>query len=91
MHLTGGVPNGVPPEAADLYRLTGGIVNARQTLRAGYTTVRNPGSTGWSIFALRGRRRCRRSRGPADVRRRAHDPQLRQRPLGILLQRGELP
>ena len=53
VHLTGGVPNGVPPEAADLYRLTGGIVNARQTLRAGYTTVRNPGSTGWSIFALR--------------------------------------
>ena len=54
VHLTGGgAPDGMPDEAADVYRLTSGIVNARLTLRAGYTTVRNPGSTGWSIFALR--------------------------------------
>lgn len=54
VHLTGGkLPDSVPDEAADVYRLTVGIVNARKTLRAGYTTVRNPGASGWSIFALR--------------------------------------
>jgi imidazolonepropionase-like amidohydrolase len=54
VHLTGGgAPAGMPDEADDVYRMTTGIVNARLTLRAGYTTVRNPGSSGWSIFALR--------------------------------------
>ena len=54
VHLTGGgAPAGMPDEADDVYRLTTGIVNAGLTLRAGYTTVRNPGSAGWSIFALR--------------------------------------
>ena len=37
----------------DVYSMTIGIRNARKTLHAGYTTVRNPGSAGWSIFALR--------------------------------------
>lgn len=47
VHLTGGkLPDSVPDEAADVYRLTVGIVNARKTLRAGYTTVRNPGGSG---------------------------------------------
>ena len=54
VHFTNGrLPNTVPDEAADVYRMTIGIVNARKTLRAGYTTVRNPGARGWSIFALR--------------------------------------
>lgn len=54
VHLTGGsVPDSVPEQARDVHRLTIGIVNGRKTLRAGYTTVRNPGATGWSIFALR--------------------------------------
>ena len=54
VHLTGGgAPAGMPDEADDVYRLTAGVVNAGLTLRAGYTTVRNPGSAGWSIFALR--------------------------------------
>jgi imidazolonepropionase-like amidohydrolase len=54
VHLTSGsLPSSVRDEAADVYRLTMGIVNARKTLRAGYTTVRNPGAVGWSIFALR--------------------------------------
>jgi len=54
VHFTGGsLPSSVPAEAADVYRMTRGIVNARKTLRAGYTTVRNPGANGWSIFALR--------------------------------------
>ncbi len=47
VHLTGGkLPDSIPDEAADVYRLTVGIVNARKTLRAGYTTVRNPGGSG---------------------------------------------
>lgn len=54
VHFTSGsLPSSVPRDASDVYRMTRGIVNARKTLRAGYTTVRNPGATGWSIVALR--------------------------------------
>ena len=43
VHFTNGrLPNTVPDEAVDVYRMTIGIVNARKTPRAGYTTVRNP-------------------------------------------------
>lgn len=37
----------------DAYRFVDAIVNARKTLEAGFTTVRNVGSNGWHIFALR--------------------------------------
>jgi imidazolonepropionase-like amidohydrolase len=55
VHLTAerGKTYSAPDEAKDLYRLTTGIVNARKTLQAGYTTVRNAGSPGFVIFALK--------------------------------------
>lgn len=37
----------------DVYNFVTAIGNARKTLNAGYTTVRNVGSAGWHIFALR--------------------------------------
>ncbi len=37
----------------DAYNFVTAIGNARKTLNAGYTTVRNVGSEGWHIFALR--------------------------------------
>ncbi len=37
----------------DAYFLVNAIVNARKTLEAGFTTVRNVGADGWHIFALR--------------------------------------
>lgn len=37
----------------DVYRFADALDNARKTLRAGFTTVRNVGSNGWHIFALR--------------------------------------
>ena len=37
----------------DAYNFVTAIGNARKTLHAGYTTVRNVGSAGWHIFALR--------------------------------------
>lgn len=40
-------------EKDDVYRFADAIANAQKTLRAGFTTVRNIGSTGWHIFALR--------------------------------------
>ena len=55
VHLTSSRGVSLPgvDEGRDVYSMTVGIANARKTLHAGYTTVRNPGSTGWSIFALR--------------------------------------
>ena len=38
---------------ADVTGLISAMANARKTLEAGYTTVRNVGSTGWNIAALR--------------------------------------
>ncbi len=35
------------------YRMLNIIENANKTLNAGYTTVRNPGASGWAIFAYR--------------------------------------
>ena len=37
----------------DAYFMVNAIVNARKTLEAGFTTVRNVGADGWHIFALR--------------------------------------
>lgn len=37
----------------DAYFMVNAIVNARKTLEAGFTTVRNVGGDGWHIFALR--------------------------------------
>ncbi len=37
----------------DAYSMVNAIVNARKTLEAGFTTVRNVGADGWHIFALR--------------------------------------
>lgn len=37
----------------DVYSFATAIANAEKTLQAGYTTVRNVGSEGWHIFALR--------------------------------------
>ena len=37
----------------DAYQFVDAIGNARKTLQAGFTTVRNAGSSGWHIFALR--------------------------------------
>jgi imidazolonepropionase-like amidohydrolase len=37
----------------DVTSMVNAIVNARKTLQAGYTTVRNVGSSGWHITALR--------------------------------------
>jgi imidazolonepropionase-like amidohydrolase len=37
----------------DVYAFATAIGNATKTLQAGYTTVRNVGSSGWHIFALR--------------------------------------
>ena len=37
----------------DAYLMVNAIVNARKTLEAGFTTVRNVGGDGWHIFALR--------------------------------------
>ena len=37
----------------DVYRLIDAMSNAKKTLDAGFTTVRNVGSSGWHIFALR--------------------------------------
>ena len=51
----GRLPNTVPDEAADVYRMTIGIVNARKTLRAGYTTVRQPGRARLVDFRAKGR------------------------------------
>jgi imidazolonepropionase-like amidohydrolase len=42
-----------PDESLDVYALALGVENARKTVEAGFTTVRNLGSSGWSIFALR--------------------------------------
>ncbi len=55
VHLTSerGVTLPGAEQGRDVHSLTVGIRNAGKTLRAGYTTVRNPGSQGWSIFALR--------------------------------------
>ncbi|MEC7769349.1 MAG: amidohydrolase family protein, partial [Acidobacteriota bacterium] len=55
VHLTSDRSVSLPGVDAgrDVYSMTIGIRNARKTLHAGYTTVRNPGSAGWSIFALR--------------------------------------
>ena len=55
VHLTSERGTSLPGVEAgrDVYSMTLGIRNARKTLYAGYTTVRNPGSSGWSIFALR--------------------------------------
>ena len=55
VHLTSSRGVSLPraDQGRDVYSLTVGIANARKTLHAGYTTVRNPGSSGWSIFALR--------------------------------------
>lgn len=41
------------PQSADVYSVIDAIENARKTLQAGYTTVRNPGGNGWAIYALR--------------------------------------
>ncbi|WP_138379548.1 metal-dependent hydrolase family protein [Luteithermobacter gelatinilyticus] len=38
---------------ADAYQLLEGLKNAQKTLQAGFTTVRNVGSHGYAIFALR--------------------------------------
>ncbi|GJL93728.1 MAG: Xaa-Pro dipeptidase [Hyphococcus sp.] len=35
------------------YRMLNIIENANKTLNAGYTTVRNPGASGWAVFAYR--------------------------------------
>ena len=40
-------------DANKVYRVFAAQVNATKTLLAGYTTVRNPGGTGWAVFALR--------------------------------------
>lgn len=48
----------------DVYNLVTGIENARKTLQAGFTTVRNVGSEGWHIFALRDGIRDGRIEGP---------------------------
>lgn len=37
----------------DAYFMVNAIANARKTLEAGFTTVRNVGADGWHIFALR--------------------------------------
>ncbi len=37
----------------DALRLVDAILNAKKTLMAGYTTVRNVGASGWHIFTLR--------------------------------------
>ena len=37
----------------DAYFMVNAIINARKTLEAGFTTVRNVGADGWHIFALR--------------------------------------
>jgi imidazolonepropionase-like amidohydrolase len=37
----------------DAYQFVDAVSNARKTLHAGFTTVRNVGSAGWHIFALR--------------------------------------
>ena len=42
-----------PDESKDVYALALGVQNARKTVEAGFTTVRNLGSSAWSIFALR--------------------------------------
>jgi len=38
---------------AEAYRMLSVTENAKKTLNAGYTTVRNPGSAGWAVFAYR--------------------------------------
>jgi len=40
-------------DASEVYRVFDAQANAAKTLQAGYTTVRNPGGTGWAVFALR--------------------------------------
>lgn len=37
----------------DVYQFVTALTNAQKTLQAGYTTVRNVGSSGWHMFALR--------------------------------------
>ena len=55
VHLTSERGATLPPagRGRDVFSMTIGVRNARKTLHAGYTTVRNPGSQGWAIFALR--------------------------------------
>lgn len=48
----------------DAYNFVTAIGNARKTLDAGYTTVRNVGSAGWHIFALRDAIRDDNLQGP---------------------------
>ena len=48
----------------DAYQFVAAIVNAQRTLRAGFTTVRNVGSDGWHIFALRDAIRDQKLEGP---------------------------
>ena len=48
----------------EAYSFVNAIVNARKTLDAGYTTVRDLGSRGWHIFALRDAIRDGNLQGP---------------------------
>ena len=40
-------------DADAAYDVLRAVENARKTLEAGYTTVRNPGGRGWAVFAVR--------------------------------------
>ena len=55
VHLTMSRLNraGAKKEGAGSYQVIEGLINAEKTLHAGYTTVRNVGSQGNAIFALR--------------------------------------
>ena len=56
VHLDTNGPKWTKPrndKANEAYRTFAAQINARKTLSAGYTTVRNPGSTGWAVFALK--------------------------------------
>ncbi len=40
-------------DARPAYAVFRALANAKKTLEAGYTTVRNPGGEGWAVFAVR--------------------------------------